>query len=308
MAIEQTKEFTGGFPSKPFFDFKDVIAGTNALGAPIRSTFSQFMARMTQIIDGYFFKGVATPTTNPHAVNNEDVQICYIAAQNGTYLHFDNITIEDEIAILKYSYSGDWTKQTVYSFPQEQTSGEVTFTDLQALLQNIAETKIGVIKGYLGQPAPSLAGIKYINDEWTWLIQNPYGGLGSLISVSIPAGIKVFNTGGFGDSTFENVEPNKYYILNDDGTVTEDAPFDKVNFLKTFIGVKRVVNINPPSLSLFPYAKWAIADLKSHWNYHVDANNVFPLANDTVVQHETSAGVVTYQRLKDDGTQTPVIF
>ena len=169
-----------------------------------------------------------------------------------------------------------------------------------AFLQSLMNNAIGTIRVTEINPqlAPSPTTFSFVSFlgaiiGWKWTVPNTVTGEDTFVQV--PVGTKVMMNG-------------VYYTLHGDGTYTEDAPFDKVNFLKTFIGVKRVININPSSLSLSPYVEWVTGDLKSHWNYHVDANNVFPIANDTIVQHETSAGVVTYQRLKDDGTTTQVIF
>lgn len=67
------------------------------------------MAALQSLIDilnsGYQFMGEATPTTNP---GTPEQKIFYLASQDGTYPNFDNIAIENEVAIL--SYDTTWHK------------------------------------------------------------------------------------------------------------------------------------------------------------------------------------------------------
>lgn len=55
------------------------------------------------------FAGVATPSTNPDAL---DHRVFYLAWENGNYPRFNNINVNNEVAVLTWS-SGKWTKTTI---------------------------------------------------------------------------------------------------------------------------------------------------------------------------------------------------
>lgn len=76
-------------------------------------------AVLTATIDslGKFFQfaGVATPSTDPE---EPDQNVCYLAGEPGTYVHFDNITLENEEIALLF-YDGTWSKQRMLLGIQE---------------------------------------------------------------------------------------------------------------------------------------------------------------------------------------------
>lgn len=55
------------------------------------------------------FAGVATPSTNPDAL---DHRVFYLAWENGNYPRFNDINVNNEVAVLTWS-SGKWTKTTI---------------------------------------------------------------------------------------------------------------------------------------------------------------------------------------------------
>lgn len=54
---------------------------------------------------GYQFMGLATPSTNP---GTPDQRVFYIAKENGTYVNFNGIVVEDEVVFLTYDTA--WSK------------------------------------------------------------------------------------------------------------------------------------------------------------------------------------------------------
>lgn len=64
------------------------------------------------------FAGIATPTTNP---GTPDQNIFYIASDNGTYVNFGGVEINDEVAILS-NKSGSWVKNNTGLVAQQQIS------------------------------------------------------------------------------------------------------------------------------------------------------------------------------------------
>lgn len=62
------------------------------------------------------FAGIATPTTNP---GTPDQNIFYIASDNGTYVNFGGVEINDEVAILS-NKSGNWVKNNTGLVAQQQ--------------------------------------------------------------------------------------------------------------------------------------------------------------------------------------------
>lgn len=58
---------------------------------------------------GSMYKGVATPTTNP---GTPDANVFYLTSTNGTYQYFNNIVVNDELAVLTNA-GGSWSKQSV---------------------------------------------------------------------------------------------------------------------------------------------------------------------------------------------------
>ena len=67
----------------------------------------QLLAMVNSLGVGYQYVGIATPDTNP---GTPDQNVYYIAATTGTYINFNNIVVDNQIAILKWN--GTWTKET----------------------------------------------------------------------------------------------------------------------------------------------------------------------------------------------------
>ena len=63
----------------------------------------------------YQFAGVALPSTDPE---DPDQNVCYLAGEPGTYVHFDNIVLENEEIALLF-WNGEWTKQRMLLGIQE---------------------------------------------------------------------------------------------------------------------------------------------------------------------------------------------
>lgn len=71
--------------------------------------------------NGYIFKGVATPTTNPGTTTEK---CAYIASEAGTYTNFGNLSVTD-LSILIYNGSS-WSKNALNVLGIKQTIGEST--------------------------------------------------------------------------------------------------------------------------------------------------------------------------------------
>jgi len=63
----------------------------------------------------YQFAGVALPSTDPE---DPDQNVCYLAGEPGTYVHFDNNVLENEEIALLF-WNGEWTKQRMLLGIQE---------------------------------------------------------------------------------------------------------------------------------------------------------------------------------------------
>ena len=73
--------------------------------------------------NGYIFKGVATPTTNPGTTTEK---CAYIASEAGTYANFGNLSVPAGLHVLVYNGSV-WSIQTLLgNFGIEQTTGQST--------------------------------------------------------------------------------------------------------------------------------------------------------------------------------------
>ncbi len=62
-----------------------------------------------KLADGYLYKGMAEPTTNPPTPTTK---VFYIATKAGTYTNFGNIAVSEGITILKYDGS-NWSKEQI---------------------------------------------------------------------------------------------------------------------------------------------------------------------------------------------------
>ena len=74
-------------------------------------------AMVEQLGRGYTIMGVAIPTTDPGTPDGPE---CYFASEVGTYTDFDGLQIvPGELALLCYTPSDGWTKETIYEGFQE---------------------------------------------------------------------------------------------------------------------------------------------------------------------------------------------
>lgn len=71
---------------------------------------STLLAMVNSIGENYQYVGIATPELDP---GSPDQNVMYITSQNGVYANFNNLQVENEIAVL--TFNGEWAKQTIYS-------------------------------------------------------------------------------------------------------------------------------------------------------------------------------------------------
>ena len=71
---------------------------------------STLLAMVNSIGENYQYVGIATPQLDP---GSPDQNLMYITSQNGVYTNFNNLQVENEIAVL--TFNGEWAKQTIYS-------------------------------------------------------------------------------------------------------------------------------------------------------------------------------------------------
>lgn len=79
--------------------------GNNEITGPILQ--QALLSMINSLGDGYQFKGVATPATNP---GTPDQNVFYIASEVGTYSNFGLSVGENEVAI--FLWNGSWSKQS----------------------------------------------------------------------------------------------------------------------------------------------------------------------------------------------------
>lgn len=71
---------------------------------------STLLAMVNSMGKNYQYVGIATPELDP---GSPDQNVMYITSQNGVYANFNNLQVENEIAVL--TFNGEWAKQTIYS-------------------------------------------------------------------------------------------------------------------------------------------------------------------------------------------------
>lgn len=89
--------------------------------------------------DGYLYAGMASPTTDP---GTPDTKVVYFANTAGTYVHFDNITVEENQVVALYNINGSWesheiTNNTVTT--DKIVDGAVSTDKLQDEIKEIVE-------------------------------------------------------------------------------------------------------------------------------------------------------------------------
>ena len=271
MALDpnNTKEFTGGFTNKTLWDWNDRVAGTSANGTPIKTTVSNFMASITKWMNGYMFRGVAVPSTNPTAQTHDDIQICYIASVDGTYTHFNNLHLDNEVAILKYTYAGDWMKETVFV----KSVGIEDDEFIDDILYLIGVPKVQFINPTVPQQSSATTFVAWINNTWTWKYKSTVNSLD--YGIFLDVGTKVLCNG-------------VYYVLENGGMYTEEERFVLQNIIKKNISVLNVSMLNPSvgfEPADLPYVKYAGGHGGSWRYYYKGGTTDFILLNDeTTIQ------------------------
>lgn len=103
--------------------------GNNEITGPILQ--QALLSMINSLGDGYQFKGVATPATNP---GTPDQNVFYIASEVGTYSNFGLSVGENEVAI--FLWNGSWSKQS---------TGAASAEAVNQLGQEITELDEGII-------------------------------------------------------------------------------------------------------------------------------------------------------------------
>lgn len=89
--------------------------GNNEITGPILQ--QALLSMINSLGDGYQFKGVATPATNP---GTPDQNVFYIASEVGTYSNFGLSVGENEVAV--FLWNGSWSKQSTGAATSEAVS------------------------------------------------------------------------------------------------------------------------------------------------------------------------------------------
>lgn len=87
---------------------------------------SALLAMVNSIGENYQYVGIATPELDP---GSPDQNVMYITSKNGVYTNFNNLQVENEIAVL--TFNGAWAKQTIYSLE--------TINDVQSRASQVYE-------------------------------------------------------------------------------------------------------------------------------------------------------------------------
>lgn len=116
--------------------------------------------------DGYLFRGVAIPSTNP---GTPDQNVAYLAITEGTYTHMGGLSVTDgELSV--FSYNGAWSKIPLALVPTKTsqldndlrfvTSEEMgeSLSSKQDTIQDLSEIRSGASAGATAYQKPS-AGI-----------------------------------------------------------------------------------------------------------------------------------------------------
>jgi len=188
--------------------------------------------------------------------------------------------------------------------------------DNTELVSFIANNLPGVIKGRISDDIPTgNVGIHFVAPQWVWTIPkaNP-SDIGN-ISINIPAGTRAFNTG---VSNIPNVQQNKTYILEGNGTVTPaDEPFDTMQFIKLYVGVVTARELSGAndapatgicvrwfnSLTPMPPSEWR------YYPFGVDDGRYITLQPGSVVKVTgDGTGSAVYYELKGGGLYGAITF
>lgn len=103
---------------------------------------STLLAMVNSIGKNYQYVGIATPELDP---GSPDQNVMYITSQNGVYANFNNLQVENEIAVL--TFNGEWAKQTIYSLEtvnDVKSRASQTYENLEAI-QNSNDKNVNKI-------------------------------------------------------------------------------------------------------------------------------------------------------------------
>jgi len=114
--------------------------------------------------DGYLFRGVAIPSTNP---GTPDQNVAYLAITEGTYTHMGGLSVTDgELSV--FSYNGAWSKIPLALVPTKTsqldndlrfvTSEEMgeSLSSKQDTIQDLSEIRSGAALGSTAYQKPSI--------------------------------------------------------------------------------------------------------------------------------------------------------
>ena len=98
----------------------------------------------SRLDEGYIYKGIATPTTNPSTPTGK---VLYIAVQGGTYTHFDGVEVANGITILSWD-GDDWSVNVVMQY--DLPIGEIQAYVSKAEAMPVTEEVVGQFVYYDG--------------------------------------------------------------------------------------------------------------------------------------------------------------
>lgn len=151
----------------------------------------------TRLDEGFIYKGIATPTTNPSTPTGK---VFYFATQAGTYTNFNAAVLPAGMHIL--SWNGSWNTQTLFTIDDEPTVGSdnLVKSGSVALLQNnitelqgdVRDLQLDSVHLYLGSidnngefaPAPS-GSTSYSRAAFRTYIKSP-------ITIEVNSGYMIF--------------------------------------------------------------------------------------------------------------------
>lgn len=181
------------------------------------------LAMINSLGDGFLFKGIATPATNP---GTPDQNIFYFSDTQGTYVNFNNLVVgANEVAILKYN--GTWTKDVL---------GVVTSETIDSVMDIV----VGITN------ALQVNGIPFNNVSWE---------SGKLIRASDGVLVSVSDQQQFNVSDYIPVQSGEYFFV---GTKASNSFLDIAGysspgvFVSSFvsgraIGNTSILKINIPA-------------------------------------------------------------
>lgn len=113
---------TGGASNANAVIYDNSVSGLTAIN--VKGALDELAIRLK---DGFLYKGIATPTTNPGTPNGP---VFYIAAEPGVYPNFSSITVgTNEVAILVWNNGATWKKEVSGFVSHSYLIDEVTKLD-----------------------------------------------------------------------------------------------------------------------------------------------------------------------------------